>query len=210
MTEALALVAHQPWPSLILMGEKHWETRTRSMLRDQSPALPGFRVDPLTKLGIASAVCAPEPGLEVGPWKVDRASRDDGVPHTISRDPVPKRSSRFPSIEIPTVTWSYLPLGTMVCTVTVTEVLPILDAAFGWTGGGDTPDRAIVVDHIRDELLLVTETDVVDISDQLPYGNWQHGSFAARLSTPVAVTPVPYEVVAGNRQGVFRARWVDL
>jgi len=97
--------------------------------------------------------------------------------------------------------WTPLPLGRVVCTAVVAEALPM--------GGAYAPIRGVHIETDGKRLQLVTVGHAgflgrKDISDQLPYGDWQPGRWAWRLTDVVQVDG-PVEVVRGNRQGVFDA-----
>lgn len=189
-----ALWLHQPYPTLIELGVKSWETRggppNGPMRPDGVRGMPGLPIEPGERIAIVASKTEPTVGEEVGGWYWENTAAD---PECIVR-------WRGPWVEHPA------PLGVVVCTAVVAEALPIVDAELGWQLDTDTPHRAILVDGPADPLLVVDAMSPHsdwDISDQLPYGDWTPGRWAWRLTDVESVPSRPEPVVTrGNRQGV--------
>lgn len=187
-----AIWLRQPYPTLIEIGAKQWETRggppNGPMRPDGVRGMPGLAIEPGERIAFVASVNRPVGVRELGEWVMF---------HGGGLVPCMAVASEL----IPT------PLGVVVCTAVVAEALPIVDGALGWQLDADTPHRAILVDgHMMPSLAVVDELSPHadwDISDQLPYGDWRPGRWAWRLTDaePVQSRPAP-EVTRGNRQGV--------
>lgn len=199
-----AIVLHQPWATLVALGIKTWETRPAPpngpMRPDGVRGLPGLAIEPGERIAIVAGAKAPEDGFEVGDWQVE-SWRD--APHVPCLVRAGDSSGRAGARD--------LPLGAVVCTVEVAEALPILGVddpahrrphvgpsrhapgrlnvyrpATGWYGGGAVSGE---YDDWVDE----------NITDQFPYGDWQPGRWAWRLTGVESCEPIPVK----GRQGVF-------
>lgn len=194
-----AIVLHQPYAALVALGVKLWETRPSPPNGPMRPegvrGLPGLSVAPGERIAIVAGKRKPGDGIVVGGWQVE-SWRDETAERCLVHVDDPSGRRRV---------WP-LPLGVVVCTAVVAEALPIvpllipagltctLRSAPIWNGrhrvfAGD--DRPLL--HTRDSGPLA------DISDQTPYGDWQPGRWAWRLSDVEPCNPWP---VTG-RQGVF-------
>lgn len=183
-----ALILHQPYATLVALGVKQWETRNGPPNGSMRPAgvrgMPGLGIEPGERIAICAGAKAPAKEA-IGDWN-------------ITNDRAPSCLAMWRN-GCPTETW--LPLGRVVCTAVVAEALPM--------GGPYAPIRGARIETDGKRLQLVTVGHAgflgrADISDQLPYGDWQPGRWAWRLTDVVQVDG-PVEVVRGNRQGVFEA-----
>lgn len=209
-----ALTLHQPYATLIAAGIKHWETRYNPPGGPMCPAgtrpLPGLPVEPGERVAVHAAKT--DTALyQFGNDDVPGLHRDGhiGVCDLWHRDAGPNWSILFPDRR----DWFPLPFGAIVGTAVVAEVLPI----FGMERIYDRPDRPpeSAVPYIWYGLKesdtygatpligLDVERDAAqeDVSDQLPYGYWEAGRWAWRMTDPVMFdAPVPCR----GAQGVWR------
>ena len=186
-----ALILHQPYATLVAIGVKQWETRNGPPNGSMRPAgvrgMPGLGIEPGERIAIVAAQRRPTEGLRLGPQTqvVTQEYLVDG-----GRLLDLCNSCAYP-----------LPLGRVVCTAGVAEAVPI--------GGPFAPIQGAHIETDGKRLQLVTVGHAgwlgrKDFTDQLPYGDWQPGRWAWRLTDVVQVDG-PVEVVRGNRQGVFEA-----
>ena len=180
-----AIWLRQPYPTLIEIGVKQWETRggppNGPMRPDGVRGMPGLAIEPGERIAIVASVNRPVGVRELGEWVMFHGG--GLVPcMAVASEPIPT------------------PLGVVVCTAVVAEALPM--------GGAYAPIRGVHIETDGKRLQLVTVGHAgflgrKDISDQLPYGDWQPGRWAWRLTDaePVQSRPAP-EVTRGNRQGV--------
>lgn len=184
-----ALILHQPYATLVALGVKQWETRGAPPNGSMRPAgvrgMPGLGIEPGERIAICAGAKVPAKEA-IGDWN-------------ITNDRAPSCLAMWRN-GCPTETW--LPLGRVVCTAVVAEALPIVD---------DGAARDVIDTRPGDCQILALRQDdergteqITDISDQLPYGDWQPGRWTWRL-TDVEQVDGPVEVVRGNRQGVFDA-----
>lgn len=195
-----ALWLHQPYPTLIALGVKHWETRggppNGPMRPDGVRGMPGLAIESGERIAIVAGKKAPSI-CEVGAWDVMPHVSDSHVAwggtalhpgdwYTYERPNPPGRVHKI----------AVLPLGVVVCTAVVSEALPMVGASICPT----QPHIAVTSDRLR---RCDGSPRLVDITDQLPYGDWRPGRWAWRL-TDVKQVPAGHEpnVVRGNRQGV--------
>lgn len=172
-----AITLWQPWASLVAVGVKTIETRSWSTSH-RGP------------LAIHAGARPPETsnfGGEMGGWTVGRL--DPGAPRRMWR-------GSGPIID--------LPLGAVVATCTLTDVVPILDERI------DDPHLLI-----SDEALWIAEAaygedhgegnierlqDAWQVTDQRPYGDFTPGRYAWLLAeVELLEEPVP----ARGRQGLW-------
>jgi hypothetical protein len=181
-----AIWLRQPYPTLIEIGVKQWETRggppNGPMRPDGVRGMPGLAIEPGERIAIVASVNRPVGVRELGEWVMFHGG--GLVPcMAVASEPIPT------------------PLGVVVCTAVVAEALPIVDDA------DDLADEPACIEVAPNgsKLVLLSEgdSDGSDISDQLPYGDWRPGRWAWRLTDaePVQSRPAP-EVTRGNRQGV--------
>ncbi|MEO6628110.1 MAG: hypothetical protein ABIP03_06020 [Aquihabitans sp.] len=205
-----ALWLRQPYPTLIAIGVKGWETRScppnGSMRPKGVRGLPGMPLEPGEPLAIVASKSAPKIGTlgrmdfhpHVGPdvdWCGTRIKHRDWYMYER-----PILAGRVDHVDL-------LPLGEVVCTVTVPEVVPMVHPGMSM--------RPVGVDRWITERLFQPQQSLAvanrggqivgfeDITDQLPYGDWEPGRWAWRLDdvTPVEAGYVPV-VTRGNRQGL--------
>ncbi len=175
-----ALTVAQPWASLIVAGVKTIETRPMPPNGPMCPAgvrgLPGLAVEPGERIAIHAAA-DPTPFWDM--W-------DRGHQHQGDGDHVVQRLRQLPDFDPdpdPLDGTSGLPLGAIVGTAVVAEVLPIIDLEFGWQCDTDTPERALVTDGTHAELLGPGPVGD-DVTDQLPLGDYRPGRWAWVLTEP--------------------------
>lgn len=190
-----AIVLHQPYASLVIAGVKGWETRGNppngSMRPEGVRGLPGLGIEPGERVAIVAGAKQPEVGAELGDsgWYWESTAAD-------------------PAAVVNWRTYGFIPnapLGAVLGTVEVVEALPMVGE------DGDLFDIEPPCIEIRPE----TATNAglwawldgwnapVDISDQLPLGDWQPGRWAWRLANP---EPLPSPVPCKGKQGVF---WIE-
>lgn len=188
-----AIVLHQPWATLVALGIKTWETRPAPpngpMRPDGVRGLPGLAIEPGERIAIVAGAKRPEDGFWLGNWQVE-SWRD--APHVPCLVRAGDTSGRAGARD--------LPLGAVVCTVDVAEVLPIqLGDEFNLDD--ETPDVVwVVIGDFPVELTRrLPDFGIADITHQLPYGDWQPGRWAWRLTGVERTEPIPVK----GRQGVF-------
>ncbi len=179
------LTLHQPWASLVALGVKtietrSWSTAYRGPLAIHAGVKPpcGYRDD----LWLAAAL-----------WRVHRRSGDGQF--DLSRFRAPDGIGGVESM------WD-LPLGAIVATCTLVDVAPIGRWDSFRTGvvegdEGDLPGKPVVVNHGPQaggrpwSLVLDQDGRVSDLTDQLPYGEYDPvaGRFAWLLADVVPMDP---------------------
>lgn len=189
-----AIWLRQPYPTLVALGIKSFETRggppNGPMRPDGVRGMPGLAIEPGERIAIVASKTEPTVGEEVGDWYWENTAAD---PECIVR-------WRGPWAEHPA------PLGVVVCTAVVAEALPII---------GDDDMRPEGPGYIVNDGYRLTVHSIAqgrdgdgewvseDISGQLPYGDWRPGRWAWRLTdveqVPTGHAPV---VTRGNRQGI--------
>lgn len=203
-----AIVLHQPWATLVAIGVKEWETRPSppngTMRPDGVRGLPGLPIEPGERIAIVAGARKPPEGMEVGDYCVERW-RDEPAEPCMAGPYRPALGYR-PMFR--------LPLGAVVCTAVVAEALPMVgdydDVSSAYEGpaavevvpGGSLIQYPAWDGVLYDEDGDPHETDgarCVDISDQLPYGDWTLGRWAWRLTDVQSCDPIPVK----GRQGVF-------
>lgn len=208
-----AIILHQPYATLVAIGVKEWETRgappNGPMRPDGVRGMPGLAIEPGERGAIAAAK---------GTAEVIRLGRQLCTPGDRTQSRAVHHALDQAGYVLDTATGSSrapLPLGAVVCTAVVAEALPIVSdhtqARFdcieiapdlrrsGW--------RLRLFRYLGLSTIAGRQVPVwkaTDISDQLPYGHWEPGRWAWRL-TDVEQVDAPVEVVRGNRQGVFEA-----
>jgi hypothetical protein len=160
-----AITLWQPWASLVACGAKRWETR-------------GQRTRYRGRIAIhASSVPQPhEPATAALP-----AIHDALWPHL-----------GYTTRPMPSGVRAFLPRGVIVATAELTDCCPIGDPYSFRTGlvegdEGDFPGQGVIVLHPplygEDLWTLVHDADgrQHDITDQIPFGDWEPGRWAWRL-----------------------------
>lgn len=206
-----AIWLRQPYPTLIEIGVKQWETRggppNGPMRPDGVRGMPGLAIEPGERIAVCAGAKAPTI-CQVGAFDVMPHASDSHVAwggtalhpgdwYTYERPNPPGRVDEI----------AVLPLGVVVCTAVVAEALPIVEP--GPVMRPPAPTKRWVAERLFPALgLAAWGVDgaafvSADISDQLPYGDWTPGRWAWRLTDaePVQSRPAP-EVTRGNRQGV--------
>ena len=179
-----AIWLRQPYPTLIEIGVKQWETRggppNGPMRPDGVRGMPGLAIEPGERIAIVASVNRPVGVRELGEWVMFHGG--GLVPcMAVASEPIPT------------------PLGVVVCTAVVAEALPMVASL----GSPDDPLPRIGIDVRGPYVRRFGQFPSVLIADQLPYGDWRPGRWAWRLTDaePVQSRPAP-EVTRGNRQGV--------
>ena len=179
-----AIWLRQPYPTLIEIGVKQWETRGGPPNGPMRPAgvrgMPGLAIEPGERIAIVASVNRPVGVRELGEWVMFHGG--GLVPcMAVASEPIPT------------------PLGVVVCTAVVAEALPMVASL----GSPDDPLPRIGIDVRGPYVMRFGQFPSVLIADQLPYGDWRPGRWAWRLTDaePVQSRPAP-EVTRGNRQGV--------
>ena len=184
----VALTIWQPYPSLIAHGIKEWETRPHPPagwpgIPEGTRRMPGCRVEPGETVLIHAAAKRPVHLSRVGEWSVHSRFTEPESGPEIRRlgsvhngELVPDRYER--GLAIP------MPLGAVVATARITDVLPIV---YDYDDVCHAYDGPAAVEHQEGKLWLWPEWDSAldeeptDISDQLPYGDWTPGRWAWRF-----------------------------
>lgn len=184
----VALTIHQPYPSLIAHGIKEWETRPHPPagwpgIPEGTRRMPGCRVEPGETVLIHAAAKRPVHLSRVGEWFVHSRFTEPESGPEIRRlgsvhngELVPDRYER--GLAIP------MPLGAVVATARITDVVPI--DVVPYPHGMDRwvwapPGRLDYCQLVYHEDYGGVGEHPVDISDQLPYGDWTPGRWAWRL-----------------------------
>lgn len=168
------LTIRQPWASLIAVGAKTIETRP-------------FSTEYRGLLAIHAGKAHPIEGLTLGNWSVSATwppylclwGGDHGQLDMVERHT--------------------MPLGAVVAVCDLVDVVPMIDAHLGWAFDSDTPDSAVLVDDLGDALTLIAALDDLDVTDQLPFGDFTPGRYAWLLSNVRPIEPVPMKGAQGLR-----------
>lgn len=190
---------HQPYASLIMAGVKTWETRGLPPHGDMRPegvrGLPGKRINAGDRVAIHAANQWDETWLgyhdrsspacdTLAYLGADMAENDDYSGYTC---------------------YQYsLPLGVILGTVTVTQALQIYSTHWVPSGGDciEIVDGEYLVDPDQPALVVHSdESEVRDLTDQLPYGHWLPGRWAWELADP---QPYAVPIPARGKQGVWQ------
>lgn len=177
-----ALSLWQPWASLVAEGVKtietrHWSTRYRGPLAihaTKQPVMPGERVGDYK--AVQDADCPPGVGSFLVRWT--------------EHEPLD-----------PTEKWHWMPLGAVVATCTLVDVVPTeklywtdLWSRWAWQGPGGSPVYPPQVDPRVHELPVVVPVK------QRPFGDYTPGRFAWLLADIKRVDPPE---PAKGRQGLW-------
>lgn len=187
-----ALTIRQPWASLIALGVKHIETRSWST-RYRGP------------LAIHAGKAWPVPVAE---WQ---------VPHDRGLGPMVERMAMVERMVDPadpvTRRWETLhtPRGAVVAVADLIDVVPMvawapLDGPATWAARLTLPDGTVEGVLLRDHGDGVESIHRhgplpadIDVTDQLPYGDFTPGRYAWLLDNIRPIDPVP----AKGRQGLW-------
>lgn len=200
------LTLHQPWASLVAVGRKRIETRSWST---------SYR----GPLAIHAAKRPPRDGECPGRVEWNQVTQDVNGAGWIYWLPEPWTEEEQVLAGLPPdgdLCAFPLPLGAVVATCTLVDVAPIGGPTSFRTGTfegdeGDFPDRPVVVHHppylgvppVHGESLVLDNGSCTDITDQLPFGDFQPGRYAWLLENIAYIDPVP----ARGRQGLWESRW---
>jgi len=181
-----ALTVRQPWASLVALGVKTietrpWSTRYRGPLAIHAGVKPPKRGPYDGKSGEAVGDWMPL-ALCDGTWKVEH--RASGVPGAPDDHP--------------------LPLGAVVATCTLADVVPIVEREWlpeGFIGTRQDVLAVLPLDHPAAPGIHLWSGGefVADASDQLPYGDFTPGRYAWLLEDITPIEPVP----AKGKQGLW-------
>lgn len=202
-----AIWLHQPYPTLIELGVKEWETRgappNGPMRPDGVRGMPGLAIQPGERIAIVAAMAPIKAKAKVGRFEVWPADPPGRLHpnHEVERPcRIYDDQARGHLGWLDRGSWCPLPLGVVVCTAVVVEALPVVGPETDGYPVIEVEDGSLTVHYGPD---YWGEAQEEDISDQLPYGDWRPGRWAWRLTDvePVPSRPEPV-VVRGNRQGV--------
>lgn len=186
-----ALTLHQPWASLVACGVKTIETRSWST---------SYR----GPLAIHAAVKVPR----LPRFPTRKSQRTEPTAADVAVHELDDPTSAVPGSKI---CWCghdalmclrhglcTLPLGEVLATCTLVDVVPCVDFMTERT------DERTRVEHIADSLFLRVPRVVpaLNVTDQLPYGDFTPGRFAWLLTDVTAIVPVSVR----GRQGLWE--WV--
>lgn len=195
-------MVHQPSATLIALGVKTIETRPSPPNGPMRPegvrGYPGLTIEPGERIAIvAGKAWHPHGAWRGGGW-LCRGSNVDGRPRLMA----PGTHDGFDWSERMPAPWE-LPLGAVVCTMVVTDALPM-----GHTGEGGAI-RTIDIDfdgtlwivepQTDEEYEAEIEADHREITDQLPFGDYSPGRWGWLLEAIHPCEPIPVR----GRQGVF-------
>jgi hypothetical protein len=157
-----ALTLRQPYPFLVLRGDKQIETRSQPMHYRGTLYLHAAATTALWRTGRTA----------IGDYEIER-----------DRAGLLVRGDRL--------TWPYrLPLGAIVGTVDVVDCLPILEATDELTAEGPRPCVVRWGDSLT--LYRDRSGEGEDIDGQFPYGDYTPGRHALLLANPRRLpVPVP-------------------
>lgn len=193
----------QPWPTLVLLGSKHLETR-------------GWATKHRGLLGLHAT--ASIPASLFGPWDGPARTGQHKRRFTVGDYEVeqdnPRGAEPAYMLRGPSMSWPYrLPLGAIVGTCNLVDVVPIGGEhsfrSAGWEGE-EQPYQdqtvCVVTDGSFDRPALCLDRPnenprILDVSDQLPYGDFTPGRYAWIL-TDVKRLPQPIPAKA-TRQGLW-------
>lgn len=202
-----ALVLWQPWPTLIRLGVKRFETRGAPLAGPMCPPgirpVSGFAVERGERVAIVSAKRKLTEKLVVGDFEAWPADPKGRI-HPNHKTERPARIYQNNCRLLARGTWAPLPEGEVICTARVVDALEV--KAPGVVASPPYIRPTEVPACVRGLFLRPAGDDgyPVDITDQLPYGDWDPGRWGMELDD-VEVVPggtVPVQT-RGNRQGVF-------
>ena len=200
-----AIVVRQPWATLIALGVKTIETRpfppNGSMRPEGVRGLPGCSLG----RGERIAIVAGKQRLEqatVGAFDVQRA---DYMGHGEERWVAWRWETPGQSV---TATGYDLPLGAVVCTVTVEDALPIfhVGAVLDWAEAGwEIPNPRFTINGL-DVLSHAVGNSFARFDDQRPLGDFTPGRWGWLLSDPQPCDPIPVQGTSGCVRAARRPR----
>jgi hypothetical protein len=217
-----AIVVRQPWATLITLGVKSIETRPSPPSGPMRPegvrGLPGCSLERGERIAIVAG--AAKPAMRSTDDESDDGSGwwfGDDLRVCVPDDDDHWWLERWPGLRSTEEmeTWP-LPLGAVVCTVTVDDALPVIDGPTGAPWPDVSPgDPAIA--RYRTEMDWVSwhpddlevrgwarhfnadRSRCFPLDDQLPLGDFTPGRWGWLLSDVRRTTPIPCK----GRQGVF-------
>ncbi|MBN8781424.1 MAG: hypothetical protein J0G98_00050 [Terrimonas ferruginea] len=196
-----AIVVRQPWATLIALGVKTIETRPSPPNGDMRPegvrGLPGCSLERGERIAIvAGAANAPEG------WRASPGERGSMAHGDLGGEWVVCNAEL---LELCDERREDLPLGAVVCTVTVADAVPIT----GQDHELDWGNPCLWVDHEDGTLGLWEDVPpslpdmdperLTDLTAELPLGFYEPGRWGWLLSDPRPCTPIPCK----GKQGVF-------
>ncbi len=178
MTKALTL--YQPWAQLVVLGIKTIETRSWST---------SYR----GPLAIHAGLRKPR-GWCLG----ERRTSGDGPWHDDLEPYCRARRSAFDGGYWSLRSWTG-PLGAIVATCELVDVLPIVDVAESWPCVVSRDGRLALEFSSGYFNGNELEPEGIDLTDQLPYGDFAPGRYAWIFEGIKSIEPVP----AKRRQGLW-------
>lgn len=186
-----ALTLHQPAASLVAVGVKTIETRSWST-RYRGPLAIHAAARPLRERLVIGDYEA---------WPPDARNR----PHPNHPDGRPARLYWNDGPWLSIGSWTPLPLGAVVATCTLTDVVPIVQGI----QDGD-PSRPFLFTRVPDSKLVKLDCTVPisrgwqDLEHQRTYGDFTPGRWAWLLSD---IAPLAEPAPARGRQGLWEWSW---
>jgi hypothetical protein len=192
-----ALTIRQPWASLVALGVKTIETRSWStkyrgpLLIHAGMKMPGTDVLSSLLLGIGAAEGGPMfMGVPDRWWDAFTVVCPTG--HVSTKVLITEKGHRClacgkgPTLVCPPE-WSDLPLGAIVASCTLADVVPIVGGSDGrWPADHDGERRVFATNGLW---ITRERGPAKDISDQLPYGDFTPGRFAWLLEDVKPLDP---------------------
>ncbi len=187
-----AISLHQPWASLVATGVKTIETRSWSTKYRGPLAIHAAKRQPDQALALGPRTADGHPDPQVG-WVVGWDYRPPSHP-VLYRRPLP-----IPLTEADRDRGLPLPLGAVVATCELVDVLPIRTP-------GPHPDRCVELFDSGGLYILTpsavpgNDGIVSPITEQRPYGDYTPGRYAWLLDN---IQPLPEPIPFKGRQGFF-------
>lgn len=204
MTELRVLTVRQPWASLIALGHKRIEVRSRATNFRGWVAIHAGKARP-KRQRIGDLSC--EPYYRLGEI---RHVKDCGCESIDVEERCAARSpSRMAMIRRPSgVPEFFLPLGVVVAVARIVESLPIIEEERGWTEDADTPDDVVLVGSSAElDRYDVVSGFTADLTDQSPYAPaemWTGGHHGWMLDDVRQLDqPIPFKGGIGLRYPTF-------
>lgn len=180
-----ALTIMQPYATLIMLGAKQYETRPSPPNGNMRPegvrGLPGLKVEPGERIAIHAAARRVSPGPHPCGWNAYPMVAGDDYQILTGRG----RKTQA------------MQFGALLGTVEVVRALPIVESWY-------IAEVPIAIELNSSGLHLIDDTDdrfdVTDVTDQIPYGDWQDGRWAWELANVERFDrPIPCK----GKQGVW-------